>query len=139
MGGFKKTMEAQMEAQKEFQMEGQATMLKRQIAMQQLLMQRQMAMQVAKSREMFNWIAAFAGTVSFGLLAGAARTRNPKLLAPLLPMGFGTGYLYDMAHGTKMARIREDAARMIVEQDPMLSLPCGAVTFTEVEEKIKGR
>ena len=34
------------------------------------------------------------------------KSKNPKLLAPLLPLGFVTAYQYDMAHGNKMARIK---------------------------------
>ena len=40
------------------------------MAMQQLLQQKMMALQIARQREMFNWIATFSVTVSLGLLAG---------------------------------------------------------------------
>ena len=34
------------------------------------------------------------------------RTRNPKMLAPMIPLTFVVGYQADLAHGNKMDRIR---------------------------------
>ena len=137
--GMRKTMEENMKKQMAFQAENQKAMLEKQMTMQQLLMQRQMAMQISRSREMFNWISGFAATLSVVLVAGVAKTKKPQLLAPLLPLSFGVGYLYDMCYGTQLERIRDNAGMMILEQNPMLMLPNGNVTVEEVENKIKGK
>ena len=129
-------MQDSMDKQMAFQAKNQRAMLEKQIVMQQLIQQRQMAMQIAKSREMFNWIGAFGATVTVALTAAAAKKKNPVILSPLLPLAFGVGYFYDMAHGSKMRRIRRDGTQMIVEQDSILMMPNGAVTLEEVEEKI---
>ena len=44
--------------------------MERQMTMQQLMQQKMMAIQVARARELFNWYAAFSGSVSVLLLLG---------------------------------------------------------------------
>lgn len=132
-----------MKEQQKFMKETQRENMERQMAMQQLMQQRQMAMQLARTREMFYWVASFAGTVGLVLVAGAMKTGNPRLLGPLLPLGFGVGYQYDLVVGNKLKRIRDDAEFLIREQNSsttgQLRLPNGPLTFDEVEEKRAAR
>ena len=37
------------------------------------------------------------------------KKKNPVILAPILPLGFITGYQYDAVYGDKMQRIRGKA------------------------------
>ena len=54
-----KQMSAQMEKQKEFMVENSALMTKRQLQMQNEMRERQMAIQISRSRELFTWLASF--------------------------------------------------------------------------------
>lgn len=44
--------------------------LGRQLQMQNAMRERQMSMQLAGAREMFNWLAAFYGIATIGMFAG---------------------------------------------------------------------
>ena len=122
-----------MKKQQEFITENQKLLLERQMIMQQLLHERKAAMELARSRETFNWVVAYVTPPSIVLLTNAVKFRNPRLLLLLLPLCLGFGYQLDMAYGTKLSRIRSDAEKLINEKKSSLRLPNGAVTYEEVE------
>ena len=76
--------------------------------MQQEMMRRQMAVQWARSKDMFYWYAGFVSLATLACTAGFLKTRNPTILAPLLPLSFIVGYQADMAAGNKMERIMSE-------------------------------
>ena len=42
------------------------------------------------------------------------KSKNPKLLAPLLPLGFLTAYHWDMAYNDKMERIKRKELKFYI-------------------------
>lgn len=44
--------------------------MERQIQMQNFMRERQMAMQLAKNRELFQWVATFYGIATTGIIIG---------------------------------------------------------------------
>ncbi|XP_064625826.1 plasminogen receptor (KT)-like [Lineus longissimus] len=130
-----KAMDENMKKQQAFMVENQKTMLERQIQMQNLMREKMMAFQLAKSRECFTWLASGYSVIAFGLLAGFRRTRNPGVVAPLVPLGFVLAYNYDLAYGSKIHRIREEADRMLAEEGSLLELPQGLPTLVQIEER----
>nr|XP_047123541.1 plasminogen receptor (KT)-like isoform X1 [Hydra vulgaris] len=132
-GQMKSTMDENFKKNQEFMLTTQELQLGRQMAMQQLLQQKMMAMQLARQREMFTWIASFSATVSLGLLAGFARTKKPSLIGPIIPLGFLTAYNYDMVYGNKMERIKKDAEYILEKDYNLVAMPKGPLTFEEVE------
>ncbi|CAD5118861.1 DgyrCDS7536 [Dimorphilus gyrociliatus] len=101
----------------------QETMLQRQIQMQNYMRERQMAMQLARAREMFYWLSSFYGICSVGMLAGFMKTKKPAAIAPFIPLTFLVAYQYDLCFGSKMYRIREEAEKILENEKTSLYLP----------------
>ncbi|PIK58199.1 hypothetical protein BSL78_04923 [Apostichopus japonicus] len=107
MGGLmSQAMEESFKKNKEFMTENQQIMLERQIQMQNQMREKGMAMQLSGSRELFNWYASFYGIASLAMVLGFARSKNPGVLVPFLPLSFVVGYQYDWCYGNKVERIR---------------------------------
>ena len=71
MGGYLgKAMESQAEKQQKFMVEMNKITLERQIQMQNQMRERQVAMQIAGSREMFAWLGTFYAFASVAMIAG---------------------------------------------------------------------
>ena len=66
---------------------------------------RMMAQQLSMVRERFYWWAGFFSLATIGLTAGYIKSRQPAVIAPLVPLSFLFGYQADMALGNKMERI----------------------------------
>ncbi|XP_077303032.1 plasminogen receptor (KT) [Arctopsyche grandis] len=118
--------------------------MERHIQMMYQLRERSLAMEIAKQREMCNWITAFTVVATIGLFTGFRRTKRPYLLAPMLPLTFFTAYQIDCAYGTKIYRIQQEAENIMQFEPEILELPCGLPTASsidqarlDVEEKIK--
>ncbi|XP_033117521.1 plasminogen receptor (KT)-like [Anneissia japonica] len=128
-----KVMEENLKKSQTFMLETQKMQMERQLQMQNMMRERQMAMQVAGSREMFNWLASFYGLAMLAMTAGFAKSKNPSVLVPSLPLTFIVGYQYDWAWGTKVHRIREDAEKLLVEEHGIVAMPSGVPTFKEID------
>ncbi|XP_041475286.1 plasminogen receptor (KT)-like [Lytechinus variegatus] len=127
-----KAMDESFKKNKEFMTEMQVTTVQRQIQMQNKMRERGMAMQLAGSRELFNWLASFYGVVAVAGLAGAAKGSKAALV-PLIPLTFLVGYQWDYCFNTKVERIRKEAERILNEEPSILSLPNGLPTFEDIE------
>ncbi|XP_054764906.2 plasminogen receptor (KT)-like [Lytechinus pictus] len=127
-----KSMDESFKKNKEFMTEMQVTTVQRQIQMQNKMRERGMAMQLAGSRELFNWLASFYGVVAVAGLAGAAKGSKAALV-PLIPLTFLVGYQWDYCFNTKVERIRNEAECILNEEPSILSLPNGLPTFEDIE------
>ena len=65
-----KTMDEQAQKQQDFMQEVQRVMLERNIQMQNEMRERLMAQQIARSREMFSWLASFYIIAAVGMIRG---------------------------------------------------------------------
>ncbi|RUS79388.1 hypothetical protein EGW08_012848 [Elysia chlorotica] len=130
---FSKTMDENLKKQQEFMLKTQQLAMERQMAMQNEVRERQMAMMIAKSRDFFWYWVTFDTLVSTGLLVGALKRKRYALLLPLIPLSFVTTYQWDLAYGPKIERIREMSERIIDEEHSLLDLPHGLPTFSSVE------
>ena len=65
-----KTMDEQAQKQQDFMQEVQRVMLERNIQMQNEMRERLMAQQIARSREMFSWLASFYIIATVGMIRG---------------------------------------------------------------------
>ncbi|XP_076462925.1 plasminogen receptor (KT)-like [Babylonia areolata] len=129
-----KTMDENLKKQQEFMLKQGQMQMERQLQMQNAMRERQMAMQVARGRDLFMWWASFYSVALFGGIMGFTRRRNPAALVPLVPLTFIVGYMYDLGYGSKVDRIREEADRIIDEEHGLLSLPHGLPTFQDIEK-----
>ncbi|GFN77256.1 plasminogen receptor (kt)-like [Plakobranchus ocellatus] len=130
---FSKTMDENLKKQQEFMLKSQQLQMERQLALQNEMRERQMAMMIAKSRDFFWYWLAFDSLVSTGLVVGALKRKKYGLLLPLIPLSFITTYQWDLSYGPKIERIREMADRIIDEESSLLDLPHGLPTFSSVE------
>ncbi|GAA6075284.1 plasminogen receptor (KT) [Tachysurus ichikawai] len=108
--------------------------MERQILMQNEMRERQMAMQIAWSREFLKYFGSFFGLAAVGCTAGAIKRKKPGLFAPLVPLGFFLAYQVDMAYGSFIHRMREEAENIMVAEADRLNLPHGPPTFESIEK-----
>ncbi|NWT61849.1 PLRKT protein, partial [Erythrocercus mccallii] len=74
--------------------------------LQNLIRQRQTAMQIAWTREFLKYFGTFFGLAAAVLTTGAIKRKNPAVLLPMLPLSFVFAYHYDMGYGTLLQRIK---------------------------------
>uniref|UniRef100_A0A3B5LF91 Plasminogen receptor, C-terminal lysine transmembrane protein n=1 Tax=Xiphophorus couchianus TaxID=32473 RepID=A0A3B5LF91_9TELE len=104
-----KSMDANLQKQQEFMLNNSRLQMERQIQMQNQMRERQMAMQIAWSREFLKYFGSFFTVATLGLTAGAIKRKNPGMLAPIIPLGFIFAYQMDSAYGTLIYRMRGEA------------------------------
>ncbi|XP_053505600.1 plasminogen receptor (KT) [Ictalurus furcatus] len=129
-----KVMDQNMKKQQEFMLHNARMQMERQILMQNEMRERQMAMQIAWSREFLKYFGSFFGLAAVGLTAGAIKRRKPGLFAPLVPLSFILVYQMDMAYGSYVHRVREEAESIMVTEADRLNLPHGPPTFESIEK-----
>lgn len=113
--------------------------MERQIVMQNQMRERQMAMQVAWSREFLKYYGTFFTLATVGLTVGAIKRRKPFLLAPIVPLGFIMAYQVDSAYGTFIYRVRGEAESIMTSDHDRLDLPHGTPTFESIEKARRAR
>ncbi|XP_076849131.1 plasminogen receptor (KT) [Brachyhypopomus gauderio] len=128
-----KSMDQNLKKQQEFMLHNARLQLERQILMQNQMRERQMAMQVAWSREFLKYFGAFFCLTTVGLTAGAVKRRKPALFTPVVPLSFILAYQLDMAYGTMVYRVRGEAESIMEAEVDRLTLPHGTPTFEGIE------
>lgn len=128
-----KAMEENLAKQQQFMVEMGRITMERQIQMQDQMRERMMATQIARARDLFVWLGSFYGVAGGAMLAGFARTKNPRILAPLLPLTFVVGYQADMAYGTKMNRIKAEAENIVMYEKDLIEIPGGLPTLSTID------
>ncbi|XP_042188349.1 plasminogen receptor (KT) [Callorhinchus milii] len=140
MGFFlSKSMEDNMKKQQEFMAANGALQLERQLLMQNEMRQRQVAMQIAWSREFLKYFGTFYGFATVGLTARAVKGKSPGFLAPIIPLSIILVYQYDMAYGTLMTRMKDEAENIIDTEKAKLEMPKGVPTFESIEKARRAR
>ncbi|XP_042634407.1 plasminogen receptor (KT) [Cyprinus carpio] len=134
-----KTMEQNLQKQQEFMLHNTRLQLERQLLMQNQMRERQMAMQVAWSREFLKYFGSFFGLTTLGLTIGAVRKRKAALLAPVVPLSFILAYQVDAAYGSLVHRMREEAESILASESERLALPQGMPTFESIEKSRRAK
>ena len=88
---------------------------------------------VAKSREMFAWLGTFYCCAVIAGVTVFRKTGKPGAIAPLLPLTFVTGYHGDMAYGTKMNRIKNEAENILMFERDLIEMPSGLPTISSLD------
>ena len=70
---------------------------------------REKALEIAKNRELFFWISGFYIVAFSGITSKFRRLQRTQILAPLVPMTFVFAYYADLAYGSKLHRIKQEA------------------------------
>ncbi|XP_063802256.1 plasminogen receptor (KT) [Pseudophryne corroboree] len=131
---FSRTMEDSMKKQQEIMVMNSQLQLERQIQMQNLMREKQVAMQIAWTREFLKYYGTFFSLTALGLTAGAIKQKKPALFAPIIPLGFVFAYQYDMAYGTLIHRMKGTAEHIIEKENHFLEMPHGLPTFELIEK-----
>ncbi|XP_028273103.1 plasminogen receptor (KT) [Parambassis ranga] len=129
-----KSMDANLKKQQEFMLHNSRLQMERQILMQNQMRERQMAMQIAWSREFLKYFGTFFTLASVGLTVGAMKKKKPALLAPIVPLGFIFAYQMDSAYGTLIYRMRGEAENIMASEQDRLDMPSGIPTFDSIEK-----
>ncbi|XP_015470730.1 plasminogen receptor (KT) isoform X2 [Parus major] len=108
--------------------------LERQLVLQNLMRERQTAMQIAWTREFLKYFGTFFGLAAVVLTTGAIKRKNPAVLLQILPLSFVFSYHYDVGYGTLLQRIKDEAENIIDTQSTLLELPKGPLTFEDLEK-----
>ncbi|XP_075045001.1 plasminogen receptor (KT) [Mixophyes fleayi] len=136
---FSRTMDDNMKKQQEFMLMNSQLQLERQIQMQNLMREKQMAMQVAWTREFLKYYGTFFSLAALALTAGAVKQKKPGLFVPIIPLGFVFAYQYDMGYGTLIHRMKGTAENIIEKENNLLELPQGLPTFESIEKARKAQ
>ncbi|XP_034239829.1 plasminogen receptor (KT) [Thrips palmi] len=128
-----RTMEDGMSKNREFVKELNTIMVERQLHSQNQMRERLMAMQIARARELLNWIAVFYAVSVTTLSMSYRRTRKPGFLMPIIPLSFILAYQADLSYGTKLHRIRAEAEHIMTHESENLFLPCGVPTVSSID------
>lgn len=128
-----KAMDENMKKQQEFMLESQITVMERQIQMQNQMREKQMAMMMARSRDIFLYYSSFYAVAVLGGLAGFFKAKKPGAIVPLIPLTWIFVYQYDLSYGPKMKRLLEEADRILDEEPDLLKLPHNLPTLKTIE------
>lgn len=108
--------------------------LERQLMLQNEMRERQMAMQIAWSREFLKYFGTFFGVATISLTAGAMRRKKPAFLLPIVPLSFIFIYQCDLGYGTLLQRMKGEAEDILETEKSKLQLPGGMITFESLEK-----
>ncbi|KAB1280039.1 Plasminogen receptor [Camelus dromedarius] len=108
--------------------------LERQLMMQNEMRERQMAMQIAWSREFLKYFGTFFGIAAISLTAGAIKRKKPAFIVPIVPLGFVLIYQFDLGYGTLLQRMKGEAENILETEKSKLQLPKGMITFESLEK-----
>uniref|UniRef100_A0A8D2DYQ3 Plasminogen receptor with a C-terminal lysine n=1 Tax=Sciurus vulgaris TaxID=55149 RepID=A0A8D2DYQ3_SCIVU len=131
---FSKSMNENMKNQQEFMLTNAQLQLERQLTLQNEMRERQMAMQVAWSREFLKYFGTFYGITTISLTTGAIKQKKPAFLIPIFPLSFIFIYQYDLGYGTLLQRMKGEAEDILETEKSKLQLPKGMITFESLEK-----
>ncbi|KAM3937703.1 plasminogen receptor (KT) isoform 1-T2 [Leptodactylus fuscus] len=136
---FSRTMDENMKKQQEFMLMNSQLQLERQILMQNQMREKQMAMQIAWTREFLKYYGTFFSLAALGLTAGAIKRKKPALFIPIIPLGFVFAYQYDMGYGTLVHRMKGTAEDILEKEHHLLEMPQGIPSFELIEKARKAQ
>lgn len=136
---FSSAVTENIRKQQEFMAMNSQLQLERQILMQNQMREKQMAMQIAWSREFIKYYGTFFSLAAIGLTAGAVKSKKPALFMPIIPLGFVFAYQWDMGYGTLINRMKGEAEHIIEKENNLLALPNDLPTFESIEKARKAQ
>ncbi|KAJ8926819.1 hypothetical protein NQ314_020667 [Rhamnusium bicolor] len=132
---FTINMEENFKKNQEFITEMNTIKIERQLQMRNQMRERQVALEIAKSRELFFWYGAFYLTSVAWAITSYRYKRKSIYLAPLLPLTFVVAYQADLAYGNKLHRIIVEAEHILQFESDLLTLPLGVPTASSIDLK----
>uniref|UniRef100_A0A0K0FFB4 Plasminogen receptor (KT) n=1 Tax=Strongyloides venezuelensis TaxID=75913 RepID=A0A0K0FFB4_STRVS len=109
----------------------------REAVFQELLDERDRAIELAKERSMFAWFTGASLTSSFPMLYAAHRFKNRMLLLPIIPIFMINGYHYDKYFGDNLNTIKSSAENIMLREKHLLKQVGGTVTLHEIDKRVE--
>ncbi len=100
----------------------------------------QLAMQIAMARDQVQWGCGLFSLLVVGAAADTIKRKAlpPMYIPPLVVGGFVLSYIGDMAYGSKLTRVRQEAEHILVEERtrlvPPSSMPARKLWTKEADE-----
>lgn len=95
-----------------------------------------LASTLATARDDVMLVGCFQAVVIPSLFILAIKKNNPMVAAPTLGMAFGLAYLYDVAYGTKIQRVQEEAERILAHERVRFEVPTGNRVISKEEYRV---
>ncbi|KAJ3640142.1 hypothetical protein Zmor_003458 [Zophobas morio] len=130
---FTVNMEENFKRNQDFITEMNTIKIERQIQLRKQLRDRMVALEIAKSRELFYWFGSFYLISLVGSIAAYSRKQRLVTLLPLVPLTFVTAYQADLAYGNKIHRILVEAEHIMQFEQELLGLPLGIPTAASID------
>ncbi|XP_061485354.1 plasminogen receptor (KT) [Rhineura floridana] len=131
---FSKSMNENLKSQQEFMLMNSRLQLERQLLMHNQMRERQMAAQIAWTREFLKYSGTFFGLAAVGLTVGAIKKKKPQLFLPIVPSSFILAYQYDMGYGSLLQRMKGEAENILDTEHTLVEMPKGPLTFDDLEK-----
>ncbi|CAH1153673.1 unnamed protein product [Phaedon cochleariae] len=132
---FTINMEENFKKNQEFITEMNTIKIERQLQMENIMRERKIALEIAKSRELFFWYGAFYLTSVTWAVTSYRYKRNPLFLLPIVPLSFIIAYQADLSYGNKLHRVIMEAEHILQFESDLLSLPLGVPTASSIDLK----
>ena len=127
MGNPASTMRATME-------ENQAKMMEMQRSMALKQRETQMALEIAKAKDRFQFYTGFYVTVMSVAFVGGIVRHNPlPFVAIGIPTTWAWYFQYDLLHGNKMDRIMAETNRLLLEEPHRFAPPKASLLLSDPE------
>ncbi|XP_037926183.1 plasminogen receptor (KT) isoform X2 [Hermetia illucens] len=108
--------------------------MERWIQMHYQIKERELALNIARNRELFYWITNFYIVSLVGFISRYRKTKRLGVLTPLVPLSFITAYYADLAYGNKIHRIRAEADMIMKHEQDLLEWPNGLPTVSTIDQ-----
>ncbi|XP_019868642.1 plasminogen receptor (KT) [Aethina tumida] len=129
-------MEENFRKNQDFITEMNTIKIERQLQMRNQMREREVALEIAKNRELFYWYGSFYLT-SIAWVTSNLRhfKRKSFAISSLIPLTFIMAYQADLAYGNKLHRILVEAEHIMQFEEDLLNLPLGVPTAASVDLK----
>ncbi|CEF61034.1 Protein of unknown function DUF2368 family-containing protein [Strongyloides ratti] len=107
------------------------------IVLQELLKEKERAIELSKKRELFGWMSMCLPVMACFSIYLSQRTKNKTIVFSVCPFIMIYGYYCDEVLGSKFEKIK-NTAELIMSKEPHLLKPVGGtLTLYDIDKRIK--
>ncbi|KAJ3623098.1 hypothetical protein MTP99_019352 [Tenebrio molitor] len=126
-------MEENFKRNQDFITEMNTIKIEQQLQLRKQMRDRIVALEIAKSRELFFWYGSFYLISLVGAFAGYRRKKRLVTFLPMVPLTFMMAYQADLAYGNKLHRILVEAEHIMQFEQDLLALPLGIPSASSID------
>uniref|UniRef100_A0AC35TTL9 Transmembrane protein n=1 Tax=Rhabditophanes sp. KR3021 TaxID=114890 RepID=A0AC35TTL9_9BILA len=106
------------------------------IKLHELINEREKAIEIASSREMFGWHAMGASTLTAAFIFISQITKNKLYSLPIVCIVMTTGYQYEKIYGDHQQNVKKAADLIFLKEQKLLKPIGGALTLKQIDDRI---